>query len=153
MTPTSSGPKVMVSNLPLLFARGSPTSLESMCLEELQLFTKFVLKCEQNVAPEHIDTLKQPEWWPKSAEWGSRILNKKEQRGKTSNLLRSAIRACYTYYDCKFNNQTKLKIVIVMFSGMYLLEFCRKLISFTGGIENLQVVAIFGNDFQQFVTA
>ena len=140
MTPTSSGPKVMVSNLPLLFARGSPTSLESMCLEELQLFTKFVLKCEQNVAPEHIDTLKQPEWWPKSAEWGSRILNKKEQRGKTSNLLRSAIRACYTYYDCKFNNQTKLKIVIVMFSGMYLLEFCRKLISFTGGIENLQVV-------------
>ena len=40
MTPTSNGgsPKVMVSNLPLLFARGSPTSLESMCLEELQLF-------------------------------------------------------------------------------------------------------------------
>ena len=37
MTPTSNGgsPKVMVSNLPLLFARGSPTSLESMCLEEL----------------------------------------------------------------------------------------------------------------------
>ena len=26
------------------------------------------------------------------------------------------------------------------FTGMYLLEFCRKLISFTGGIENLQVV-------------
>ena len=38
------GTKVMVSNLPLLFARGSPTSLESMCLEELQLFLQFVLR-------------------------------------------------------------------------------------------------------------
>ena len=67
MTPVSSngGPKVMVSNLPLLFARGSPTSLESMCLEELQLFLKFVLKCEQNVAAIDIDTLRQPPWWPK----------------------------------------------------------------------------------------
>ena len=44
MTPvTGSKPaeaKVMVSNLPLLFARGSPTSLESMCLEELQGFLR-----------------------------------------------------------------------------------------------------------------
>jgi len=42
MTPVSGAKpaeaKVMVSNLPLLFARGSPTSLESMCLEELQGF-------------------------------------------------------------------------------------------------------------------
>ena len=30
--------------------------------------------------------------------------------------------------------------VLVCCAGMYLLEFCRKLISFTGGIENLQVV-------------
>ena len=47
MTPISAKPseaKVMVSNLPLLFARGSPTSLESMCLEELQVFLRFVLK-------------------------------------------------------------------------------------------------------------
>ena len=46
MTPvTGSKPaeaKVMVSNLPLLFARGSPTSLESMCLEELQGFLRFI---------------------------------------------------------------------------------------------------------------
>merc|ERR1719443_364209 len=130
MTPVSSnggsaGTKVMVSNLPLLFARGSPTSLESMCLEELQLFLKFVLKCEQNSSTLDLDTLKQPAWWPSvpGAVWGEKILSKKEQRGKTSSLLRSAIKACYTYHDC-----------------MYLLEFCRKLISFTGGIENLQVV-------------
>ena len=66
MTPTSNGgsPKVMVSNLPLLFARGSPTSLESMCLEELQLFLKFVLRCEQNSSSLNLLTLKRPAWWP-----------------------------------------------------------------------------------------
>ena len=42
---------------PLLFARGSPTSLESMCLEELQVFLRFVLKCEQNLVSVNIDQL------------------------------------------------------------------------------------------------
>ena len=67
MTPISAKPseaKVMVSNLPLLFARGSPTSLESMCLEELQVFLRFVLKCEQNLSNVDIDRLDRPEWWP-----------------------------------------------------------------------------------------
>jgi len=126
MTPISAKPseaKVMVSNLPLLFARGSPTSLESMCLEELQVFLRFVLKCEQNLSNVDIDRLDRPEWWPPDLDWSENILQRKEQRGKMSITLRSAIKACYTYHDC-----------------MYLLEFCRKLITFTGGIENLQVV-------------
>ena len=117
------GTKVMVSNLPLLFARGSPTSLESMCLEELQLFLKFVLRCEQNCSSLDLESLGPPAWWPAAADWGTKIFQQREQRGKTSNLLRSAIKACYTFHDC-----------------LYLLEFCRKLITFTGGIENLQVV-------------
>ena len=58
------GTKVMVSNLPLLFARGSPTSLESMCLEELQLFLKFVLRCEQNCSSLDLESLGPPAWWP-----------------------------------------------------------------------------------------
>lgn len=115
--------KVMVSNLPLLFARGSPTSLESMCLEELQGFLRFVLKCELNLASVDLGSLAQPQWWPKEVEWDESLLQRREQRGKTSTTLRAAIRACYTYHDC-----------------LYLLEFCRKLISYTGGIENLQVV-------------
>jgi len=126
MTPISAKPaeaKVMVSNLPLLFARGSPTSLESMCLEELQVFLRFVLKCEQNVQNVDLNSLDQPQWWPTDLDWSENILQRKEQRGKMSITLRTAIRACYTYHDC-----------------MYLLEFCRKLITFTGGIENLQVI-------------
>ena len=31
-------------------------------------------------------------------------------------------------------------MLIFTVAGMYLLEFCRKLITFTGGIENLQVI-------------
>jgi len=126
MTPISAKPaeaKVMVSNLPLLFARGSPTSLESMCLEELQVFLRFVLKCEQNLQSVDLNQLDQPQWWPADVDWGESVLQKKEQRGKMSIVLRAAIKACYTYHDC-----------------MYLLEFCRKLITFTGGIENLQVI-------------
>jgi len=115
--------KVMVSNLPLLFARGSPTSLESMCLEELQGFLRFVLKCEMNLPSVDLTSLSRPAWWPQEVEWGEAMLQRREQRGKTSTTLRSVIRACYTYHEC-----------------LYLLEFCRKLISYTGGIENLQVV-------------
>jgi len=126
MTPISAKPaeaKVMVSNLPLLFAKGSPTSLENMSLEELQVFLRFVLKCEQNLAIVNLDQLEQPQWWPTDVDWSENFLQKKEQRGKMSIILRTAIKACYTYHDC-----------------MYLLEFCRKLITFTGGIENLQVI-------------
>ena len=123
MTPvTGSKPgeaKVMVSNLPLLFARGSPTSLESMCLEELQGFLRlnhmilvqewcksyfwirFVLKCELNLPSVDVFSLPQPAWWPNHVEWGEALLQRREQRGKTSTTLRGAIRACYTYHECK----------------------------------------------------
>ena len=67
--------QVMVSNLPLLFARGSPTSLESMCLEELQLFLKFVLKCEHNSSSLDLATLKKPAWWPKGVRVSSLNMN------------------------------------------------------------------------------
>ena len=98
----STGTKVMVSNLPLLFARSPPTSLD-----KLKLFLKFVLEWEQNSSTQL--------GWDDS-----------EQRRAERNIqqhVRSETKACYTYHDC-----------------MYLLEFCRKLISFTGEIENLQVV-------------
>jgi len=129
----TSDSKVMVSNLPLLFARGSPTSLENMCLEELQAFMKFVLKCEQNLSIVDLSLIERPPWWPTgltetessgSASWTEGLLQrKKEGKGKASAKLRQAIKACYAYHNC-----------------VYLLEFCRKLITFTGGKENLQVV-------------
>lgn len=113
----------MVSNLPLLFAKGKPTSLEMMSLEELQVFLRFMIKCEQNLVEVNLDNLARPEWWPPDTPFDEKLLAQKEQRGKHSVLLRGAIRTCYTQYNC-----------------MYLLEFCRKLITFTGGVENLLVV-------------
>ena len=74
-------------------------------------------------------------------DWSENVLQKKEQRGKMSITLRTAIRACYTYHDCK-DEWPDQGIFVPNFVvlGMYLLEFCRKLITFTGGIENLQVI-------------
>lgn len=115
--------KVMVSNLPLLFAKSDPTSLEMMSLEELQVFLRFMIKCEQNLTEVNIDNLPRPEWWPDNVTYDEKLLAQKEQRGRHSVLLRGVIRSCYTYHNC-----------------MYLLEFCRKLITFTGGVENLQVL-------------
>ena len=79
-----------------------------------------------NLSRVDLGSLSQPPWWPKEVEWDESLLARREQRGKTSTTLRAAIRACYTYHDC-----------------LYLLEFCRKLISYTGGIENLQVNQAF----------
>ena len=71
-------------------------------------------------------------------DWSENVLQKREQRGKMSITLRAAIRACYTYHDCEKKNCFAL-LSDTPVLGMYLLEFCRKLITFTGGIENLQV--------------
>ena len=78
--------------------------------------------------------------WYFQVDWSENFLQKKEQRGKMSIILRTAIKACYTYHDCKKFKFLDGEIeVLASFLGMYLLEFCRKLITFTGGIENLQV--------------
>ena len=70
------------------WARGPLTSLESVCLGELQLYLKFVLEWEQNSSTLDPDTLKQPTWWQSvpGAEWGGMILSKEEQRGISSSM-------------------------------------------------------------------
>lgn len=124
-TNTNSSDKVRESNLPLLFVKGNPTSLELMNLEELQVFLRFVIKCEGNRTEwPDLDEIEQPKWWPKGFEFSETIMMKQEkQRGKLSLLLKNAIRQCYTFHECAF-----------------LIDFCRQLIVYTGGVENLQVV-------------
>ena len=39
--------------------------------------------------------------WYFQVDWSENFLQKKEQRGKMSIILRTAIKACYTYHDCK----------------------------------------------------
>jgi hypothetical protein len=117
--------KVKVSNLPLLFVKGNPTSLELMSLEDLQSFLRFVIKCEGNRKDfPDLDELETPIWWPNDFEFSETILMKQEKnRGKLALLLKKAIKSCYNFHECAF-----------------LIEFCRKLLDYTGGVENLQVI-------------
>merc|ERR1719233_527328 len=96
-----------------------------MNLEELQVFLRFVIKCEGNRTEwPDLDEIEQPKWWPNGFEFSETIMMKQEkQRGKLSLLLKNAIRQCYTFHECAF-----------------LIDFCRQLIVYTGGVENLQVV-------------
>eukprot|EP00088_Acartia_fossae_P070404 TRINITY_DN9424_c0_g1_i4.p1 TRINITY_DN9424_c0_g1~~TRINITY_DN9424_c0_g1_i4.p1 ORF type:complete len:567 (+),score=158.98 TRINITY_DN9424_c0_g1_i4:159-1859(+) len=120
-----SNEKVKVSNLPLLFVKGNPTSLELMSLEELQAFLRFMMKCEGNrkELPD-LDRMTKPSWWPEGFEFSETILMRQNKnRGKLSLLLKNAIRSCYSYHECAF-----------------LIDFCRKLLDYTGGVQNLQVL-------------
>jgi len=116
--------KIKVSQLPLLFAKGNPTSLEMMNLEELQIFLRFVIKCELNQhGPLDLDDIECPKWWPEDLTFSESIMMKqKENRRKLSLRLKQVIRYCYNYNKCGF-----------------LIDFCRKLVEHTGGIENLEV--------------
>lgn len=128
MTPSASSPgngKVKVSNLPLLFVNGQPTSLECMNLEELQRFFRFMLKCEMYLAeaPNLDDMLDQPAWWPPDLAFSETILTQRHHRGKLSIQLRDAIKRCYKYHNCSC-----------------LIDFSRRVIAYTGGVYNIEVV-------------
>uniref|UniRef100_A0ABD2W3D6 Uncharacterized protein n=1 Tax=Trichogramma kaykai TaxID=54128 RepID=A0ABD2W3D6_9HYME len=53
----------MESNLPLLFAKGFPASLETMDTEELEKFIIFMVQCSFGNIP--LDSIRKPPWWPK----------------------------------------------------------------------------------------
>lgn len=54
------------SNLPILFARGYPTSLEKMSQTDLERFIPFLVRCSKNGSDESSRT---PAWWPSNIEF------------------------------------------------------------------------------------
>lgn len=57
----------MISNLPLLFANGYPTSLEKITEPQLEHFIPFMVQCSLG----HINLqskfeFNEPEWWPEN---------------------------------------------------------------------------------------
>ncbi len=73
--------EVMQSNLPLLFSNGSPTSLESMNLGELQRFFHFLLKCECGRAINALSDIDSPSWWPNDIAFEDDLLQKTSKKG------------------------------------------------------------------------
>jgi len=55
----------VVSNLPLLFASGYPTSLEKITQEQLENFIPFMVQCSLGYLQiQNKSDYKEPEWWP-----------------------------------------------------------------------------------------
>lgn len=54
----------MVSNLPLLFTGGYPTSLEKISEKQLENFIPFMVQCSLGVGCNQITDISEPEWWP-----------------------------------------------------------------------------------------
>ncbi|XP_045598434.2 uncharacterized protein [Procambarus clarkii] len=101
---------VMVSNLPLLFSRGSPSSLHEMSVAELEEFVPFVVRCslgEERPVP--WAQLPRPTWWPKKLPFRMPTTN---NTNSTRSALVGLVERCYTFHGCQ-----------------YLLQFCASLVT------------------------
>lgn len=105
------GSGVMISNLPLVFARGMPSSLKTMKLVELEQFVGFMVRCsvgEERQVP--WSQLPRPLWWPKKLPFRMPSAASHNQHQTKTTLVKLAD-MCYTYHGCQ-----------------YLLQFCHSLV-------------------------
>lgn len=95
--------KNMVSNLPLLFAGGYPTSLEKITETQLEKFIPFMVQCSLGYI--HIPTLEEysePEWWPADLEFIIPFCKPKTFRGNWLEKMRELVVICYSFHKCVF---------------------------------------------------
>ena len=109
------------SNLPLLFANGDPTSLETMTLvslniifrekklksglpckmvsfqRHLQHFLIFMLKCERGCNIVSLESTSKPTWWPSDIPYTDSILKFQSKKGVRfpKKLTRSFYSHCF----------------------------------------------------------
>ncbi|XP_014210130.1 uncharacterized protein LOC106640567 [Copidosoma floridanum] len=77
----------MISNLPLLFANGYPTSLEKITLPELERFITFMVQC--SLGHDTTDVISEPKWWPKEVKFSIPVVRPKKIYDEHEKL-------CYT---------------------------------------------------------
>lgn len=104
--------EVMQSNLPLLFANGSPISLESMNLMELQGFFLFLLKCECGRPIQGLTDIDQPSWWPSEVIFEDDLLKKTSKKGMWSSIMRKLIQKCYLHHKSGFLLEFSRKLMV-----------------------------------------
>ncbi|KAK2722499.1 hypothetical protein QYM36_002893 [Artemia franciscana] len=95
-----------ISNLPLLFANGQPTSLNAMSLVDLQYFIPFLMKCTTGQDPKYWGTLQKPNWWPTDVPFSQKIIYPSLAISDINQVWTSRFRVlvynCYIYYGCKY---------------------------------------------------
>ncbi|XP_050068752.1 uncharacterized protein LOC126557126 [Anopheles maculipalpis] len=108
------GSKNMVSNLPLLFADGYPTSLDKITEKQLEKFIPFMVQCSLgNVTIHSMTEFNKPPWWPKDLEFTKPFKRPKSFAGDWLLKMRELVVACYDSHD-----------------NIYLLRYCADLAKF-----------------------
>lgn len=110
----SNGQNNMVSNLPLLFAAGYPTSLDKTTAKQLEKFIPFMVQCSSGclqLAPS-VDCLK-PEWWPQDIPFMKTFRRPEGFQGDWHAKLKEMVVMCYSYHK-----------------SIFLLRFCQQLAAY-----------------------
>uniref|UniRef100_A0A182NMY2 Nuclear respiratory factor 1 NLS/DNA-binding dimerisation domain-containing protein n=1 Tax=Anopheles dirus TaxID=7168 RepID=A0A182NMY2_9DIPT len=108
------GSKNMVSNLPLLFADGYPTSLDKITEPQLEKFIPFMVQCSLGYIHIHSMTeFNKPEWWPSDVEFTKPFKRPKSFTGNWLQKMREIVVVCYSFHR-----------------SVYLLRYCTDLASF-----------------------
>ncbi|XP_017858002.1 PREDICTED: uncharacterized protein LOC108610420 [Drosophila arizonae] len=93
----------MISNLPLLFANGYPTSLEKITESQLENFIPFMVQCSLGHInlPKKIDC-SEPEWWPENASFGIPLKKPKNFVGSWIKKMKEIVVICYKFHKSLF---------------------------------------------------
>ncbi|KAK0175854.1 hypothetical protein PV328_000053 [Microctonus aethiopoides] len=90
----------MIYNLPLLFANGYPTSLETISLPQLEKFITFMVQCSVN--HDRVQLISKPLWWPKEVEFSIPFVRPKILGDNWMGNLKKLVFQCYTYHKSEY---------------------------------------------------
>ncbi|XP_076394513.1 ovaries absent isoform X2 [Megachile rotundata] len=90
----------VVSNLPLLFANGYPTSLERITLAQLERFVTFMVQC--SLGHDTTEAITEPQWWPKEVKFSNPLMRPNRVNENWMANLKKLVFRCYTYHRSEY---------------------------------------------------
>lgn len=93
----------ILSNLPLLFAAGYPTSLEKITEKQLERFIPFMVQCSLGYLQLNpLNDFTEPEWWPKDIKILKPFRRPDNFNGDWFAKLKELVLMCYTHHNSVF---------------------------------------------------
>ncbi|KAL5280375.1 hypothetical protein ACFFRR_004390 [Megaselia abdita] len=94
--------ETMISNLPLLFANGYPTSLDKITEKQLENFIPFMVQCSYGKIniPSH-ETV-EPEWWPEHVNFEKPFGKPHRFQGNWLETMKGIVLRCYSHHQSEF---------------------------------------------------
>ncbi|XP_032675819.1 uncharacterized protein LOC116846284 isoform X2 [Odontomachus brunneus] len=90
----------MISNLPLLFANGHPTSLEKITMVQLERFISFMVHC--SLGHDTTRIINKPQWWPQDIKFSNPLTRPKKINDNWMANLKKLVFRCYTYHRSEY---------------------------------------------------